>query len=112
MEDYDFWLSILEFGREIYQIPEVLFHYRIKPVSRTTSFQESCPQVQQIYRRIFENHKDFYKNNYDEVIPIMRDALIEQIFLRKKLETELKMVQGVKNIPILGKFIKWIIEHN
>ena len=77
-----------------------------------TSFQESCPQVQQIYRRIFENHKDFYKNNYDEVIPIMRDALIEQIFLRKKLETELKMVQGVKNIPILGKFIKWIIEHN
>ena len=30
----------------------------------------------------------------------MRDALIEQIFLRKKLETELKMVQGVKNIPI------------
>ena len=54
----------------------------------------------------------FYKNNYDEVIPIMRDALIEQIFLRKKLETELKMVQGVKNIPILGKFIKWIIEHN
>ena len=112
MEDYDFWLSILELGREIYQIPEVLFHYRIKPVSRTTSFQESCPQVQQIYRRIFENHKDFYKNNYDEVIPIMRDALIEQIFLRKKLETELKMVQGVKNIPILGKFIKWIIEHN
>ena len=29
MEDYDFWLSILELGREIYQIPEVLFHEQL-----------------------------------------------------------------------------------
>mgnify|MGYP003448713286 CR=1 FL=1 len=28
MEDYEFWLSLLEQGREVFQIPEVLFHYR------------------------------------------------------------------------------------
>ena len=25
LEDYDFWLSILELGREVYQIPKRLF---------------------------------------------------------------------------------------
>lgn len=57
MEDYDFWLGILELGKEIYQIPEILFHYRIKPVSRTTGFQSDYIQVQQVYRQIYDNHK-------------------------------------------------------
>lgn len=59
MEDYDFWLSIMELGKEIYQIPEVLFYYRIKPVSRTTNFQNNCEQVQQTYQQMYNNHKDF-----------------------------------------------------
>ena len=52
MEDYDFWLGILELGKEIYQIPEILFHYRIKPVSRTTGFQSDYIQIQKVYRQI------------------------------------------------------------
>lgn len=110
MEDYDFWLSILELGREIYQIPEILFHYRIKPVSRTTNFQDDSLQVQQIYRRIFDNHKKFYEENYDIVIPVLRDALIEQIFLRKRLEKQLEYVKRVKDIPIMGAILKKILE--
>ena len=33
MEDYDFWLSILELDREVIQLKEVYFYYRIKKVS-------------------------------------------------------------------------------
>ncbi|MFQ8981618.1 MAG: glycosyltransferase family A protein [Waltera sp.] len=57
MEDYDFWLSILGLEREICQIPEALFYYRIKPVSRTTNFQDNCVQVQNTYQQIYYNHK-------------------------------------------------------
>lgn len=111
MEDYDFWLSILELGREIYQIPEILFHYRIKSVSRTTMFQDNSLQVQKIYRRIFENHKRFYKENYDVVIPVLRDALIEQIFLRKRLEKQLEYVKKIKQIPVLGWILKRLLKN-
>ena len=34
-EDWDFWLSIIETGTKVYQIPEVLFYYRKKQNERT-----------------------------------------------------------------------------
>ena len=88
MEDYDFWLSIMSLGREIYQIPEVLFYYRIKPISRTTNFQNNCDQVQETYRQMYQNHKEFYRKNADQYAMVLRDALIEQIFLRRKYEEQ------------------------
>ncbi|MCK5677308.1 MAG: glycosyltransferase family 2 protein, partial [Flavobacteriaceae bacterium] len=39
-EDYDFWLSLLELGRNVYQIDEILFYYRIKEDSRSTKLAE------------------------------------------------------------------------
>jgi len=40
MEDYDFWLSIIEMGKTFYTIPEVLFFYRIKSLDQEP--QISC----------------------------------------------------------------------
>lgn len=34
-EDWDFWLSIIETGAKVYQIPEVLFYYRKQQNERT-----------------------------------------------------------------------------
>ena len=102
MEDYDFWLSIME----IYQIPEVLFHYRIKPVSRTTTFQNNCEQVQDTYRQMYRNHADFYLQHYDEYAIVLRDALIEQIFLRKKYEERWAKIVKYASYPVIGKIIK------
>ena len=109
MEDYDFWLSIMESGKKVYQIPEVLFHYRIKPVSRTTSFQDSCEQVQATYRQMYLNHMDFYKEHSTEYAMVLRDALIEQIFLRRKYEKRWEKVLKLMNIPILKKILKKIM---
>lgn len=109
MEDYDFWLGILGLGREIYQIPEILFHYRIKPVSRTTGFQSDCTQMQEVYRQMYDNHKEFYAEHSEEYAKILRDALIEQIAIRMKYESVFEKVQKYYKMPIIGKIIKKII---
>jgi len=60
MEDYEFWLSLLKHGREVFQIPEVLFHYRKKKKSRSTFFVEDVNIVKNTYRRIQLKHRKLY----------------------------------------------------
>jgi len=86
MEDYDFWIGILEIGREIYQIPEVLFHYRIKQRSRTTMLMENINHVKEMYQYIYDNHPAFYQKYQREYAQQLRETLIEQIFLVKEYE--------------------------
>lgn len=109
MEDYDFWLSILNLGKEIYQIPEVLFHYRIKPISRTTGFQSDYRQMQATYQQIYDNHKEFYLKNSEKYAKILRDALIEQIAIRMKYEKVFEKVQKYYSWPIVGRILKKFI---
>lgn len=110
MEDYDFWLSILGLEREICQIPEVLFYYRIKPVSRTTNFQDNCVQVQNTYQQIYYNHKEFYQKHYDEYALVLRDALIEQIFIRWKYEERWEKISKMVSYPVIGNIIRRLIK--
>lgn len=106
MEDYDFWLGILELGKEIYQIEEVLFHYRIKTVSRTSGFQSDYIQMQAVYRQIYDNHKDFYELHQEEYAKILRDALIEQIAVRTKYEKIFEKAKKYCSYPLIGKIIR------
>lgn len=106
MEDYDFWLAIMALGREIYQIPEVLFHYRIKPQSRTTNFQSDYVQMQATYRQIYDNHRNFYEQHREKYAKILRDALVEQVALRMKYEKAFQKVEEYYKKPILGKILK------
>lgn len=110
MEDYDFWLSILGLEREICQIPETLFYYRIKPVSRTTNFQDNCVQVQNTYQQIYYNHKEFYQKHYDEYALVLRDALIEQIFIRRKYEERWEKISKMVSYPVIGNIIRRLIK--
>lgn len=110
MEDYDFWLSILGLGKQIYQIPEILFHYRIKKVSRTTQFMDNSIQVKEIYRRMYDNHEEFYRKNAKAYATILRDALIEQTFLKRKYEYQLSKIKKYENTLLIGKVIRKILE--
>lgn len=110
MEDYDFWLSIMALGREIFQISEVLFYYRIKPVSRTTNFQNNCSQVQETYRQMYWNHKEFYREHADQYALVLRDALIEQIFLRRKYEEQCAKIEKLRSYPIIGRMIHRLLK--
>lgn len=106
IEDYDFWLALLELGREVHQIPEVLFRYRIKETSRTTEFKQNCEQMQRAYRTIFENHRKLYQDNYDLIIPALRDRLVEQTFIREKMERGLRILEPIRRNKFLKKLLK------
>ena len=105
MEDYDFFIGLLEIGREIYQIPEVLFHYRIKKKSRTTALMDDIDCVKDMYRRIYENHPAFYEKYKNEYALELREVLIEQIFIRRRMSESVEMYQKIKEIPL----VHWII---
>ncbi len=115
MEDYDFWLSVLETGKEIYQIPEVLFHYRIKDKSRTTQFQKDPGSVKATYHQLMDNHKQFMLDNADVIIPQLRDALIDQLYLRRVAEQQVQTYQQqaqfigkVRQTPVISKVLRKI----
>ena len=105
MEDYDFFIGLLEIGREIYQIPEVLFHYRIKKKSRTTALMDDLDCVKEMYSKIYENHPMFYEKYKMEYAFELREALIEQIFIRRRMSESVEMYQKIKEIPL----VHWII---
>ncbi|TMV50800.1 glycosyltransferase [Paenibacillus mesophilus] len=109
MEDYDFWLSVMELGREIYQIPEVLFHYRIKPTSRTTEFLTNVQIVRETYFDIYKNHPALYEKYKDQYAVGLRDALIEHIFLNRALQESIVILEKIKRIPVLKSIIKKFI---
>ena len=118
MEDYDFWLSLLGLGRQVYQLEETYFHYRIKPTSRTTRFQHSYADVQDTYVRLYERHRAFYAENMDEYCKELRRNLIDQLMINKRLQAKIDekesrdegmeqirkdmlMLEAVKNDPLV-----------
>lgn len=60
-EDYDFWLSLIELGREVYRIPETLFFYRQWAGSRNESI--TLEQMTFLYAQLFKNHPKLYSDN-------------------------------------------------
>ncbi len=62
-EDYDFWLSLIEKGRQVYQIPEYLFFYRVASDSMVRS-KEKWQKVA-MFKRIFERHPALFQQNIE-----------------------------------------------
>jgi len=61
LEDWDFWLSLLELGKTSQLVPEVLFYYRVRARSRTRSMSPEQKLAMQL--QLFENHRDLYCRN-------------------------------------------------
>lgn len=104
-EDYDFWLSILELGRKVQLVPEVLLHYRVKSrAGRTTAID--IKREYAISNQIFENHKALYKENWDSVMKVEREKIIalqEQIncLYNEKYKWRMRLYR----IPLLYKVL-------
>ena len=62
-EDYEFWLSLIELGREVYQIPEILFSYRVTSDSMVRS-KERWQKVA-MFKRIFKRHEKLFSENIE-----------------------------------------------
>lgn len=65
VEDYDFWVKIVHLGRDVVQLEEDLFNYRIQKSSRTSSFLEGRSNVVETYAEIFRSNIGFYAEHAD-----------------------------------------------
>ena len=82
IEDYDFWLSIIELNRKVYKIPEILFYYRISNSTRSTKFASNKSQKEEMYKMIYMNHKSLYINNYEMM---MEEFTKERLMYQEKI---------------------------
>lgn len=100
-EDWDFWLSLLERGAQVYQIPEVLFFYRKHGQSqRSISGAEELRDIH-TYERLVQHHRQFYNDN---LVPLLRSVFkvrMENDALRRKLELLLADEEGRQNYKII-----------
>ncbi|MCP3892688.1 MAG: glycosyltransferase family 2 protein, partial [Desulfobulbaceae bacterium] len=62
-EDYEFWLSLIEKGRMVHQIPEMLFAYRVAPDSMVRS-KEKWQKIA-MFKRIYQRHRDLFSENIE-----------------------------------------------
>lgn len=71
-EDWDFWLSLLNEGDQVYMIPEALFFYRIHGPSRTT--QSGADVYNRALRTLVLNHSDKYRPYMEDIITYYNEA--------------------------------------
>lgn len=88
LEDWDFWLSLLEPSDKVYRIDEILFYYRIKTTSRTTQVRHV---EQELLHTIYQNHKEKYEPYIRDLIDLKRqnERLKGQCLNLKKHEQDI-----------------------
>lgn len=92
LEDWDFWLLIIELGRDVVKIPEKLVYYRTyKNPSESRSGRRKSDRMKSIRSlvTIFQRHKKLYSDN-----PM---ALQHFSRLEEKLYTENFLLRKLKN---------------
>lgn len=80
LEDWDFWLTLLNKDSIVHKIDEVLFFYRIKEQSRNVQAVDS---ISALHRQIYLNHPDLYKPYIEGIV----DILQEKANLRGELDS-------------------------
>ncbi len=117
LEDYDFWLSLLGNGAQVYQIQEVLFHYRIKPVSRSSVMQKSLERMQEAYCQVYINHKAFFDSHHELYAEALREKAVRQAFEIERMHDTLRLYEDrhvfltlIKKMPGV-RFIARLVLH-
>lgn len=101
LEDWDFWLQLLDKESTVYRLPEVHFHYRIREGSMIRSMNQN--EIMEARKNIYNNHR----NKFEEYVPnlIWQNKLIEQLYdTIEKKEFEISRIRASKRYR-LGKFI-------
>ncbi len=91
LEDWDFWLSVIELGRDVYQFDEVMFYYRIHDVSRNAELvgEKKARMLDQLVK----NHIDLYLQNKKELT-----TLLGGIFVETRSAQKLKKYKRLFNV--------------
>lgn len=60
LEDWDFWLSLIELGVKVKQLNDIEFFYRVLPDSRNNFTRKKEEKLKDL---IWNNHKELYRKN-------------------------------------------------
>ncbi len=90
LEDYDFWLSLMERGARFYRIPEVLFHCRVKVQSHNLSSANSEEKMVANYQYLYEKHKSLFSANQEAYQAALRRDWIHLRYVLSQPEKGLK----------------------
>lgn len=83
LEDWDFWLSLLDSAAKVYRINEVLFYYRSKADSRGHG---SVKHMDDLLIQVYKNHKELYEPYVERMI-INHNNLLRLSGVEKENET-------------------------
>ena len=78
LEDWDFWLSLLDEKSHVYRIPEILFHYRYRENSRNEMVARH--RMNETLRQIYRNHKDIYNPYAENLIQLYNNCKSNESF--------------------------------
>lgn len=107
-EDHDFWLSILELGREVRFIPEVMFYYRkvesakgrAHSVADITGSQE---KILYSFRTLAKNHPKIYSENLEFIMETLKSFEIQKDTLEL---TVLQRDNAIKDLHLINYNLK------
>jgi glycosyltransferase involved in cell wall biosynthesis len=115
-EDYDFWLSLIELGREVVRIPETLFFYRQRSDSMIRNM--SRDHMLYSYAQLFKNHPQLYADNIGFLLLKSAERVdefqrtIESSFswrLTKPLRSTHQIIRSIRqrfSISVQGKTVR------
>lgn len=78
-EDWDFWLSVIERGRDVYKIPKVHFYYRMVGSSRThTRDWVEEKKLGVVTKHLFKKHTALYAEHFQNPVSLYAQLLREK----------------------------------
>ena len=66
LEDWDFWISLLENDGRVKYLDDFHFLYRIKKKNVSRNAQLTCEKARLLRHQLWENHKESYTKYYPD----------------------------------------------
>lgn len=95
-EDWDFWISILENGGDVYKIDEIMFYYRIRHRSMARSLDTD--KIKYLRIQLYNNHKIAYSRYLLNPINSFEYASVFNSFEYKFGQKLLKPIRIILNL--------------
>ncbi|WP_289023305.1 glycosyltransferase [uncultured Salegentibacter sp.] len=99
-EDWEFYIQLLKQGGYAYVIPEVLFHYQIRPNSTTARIKHL---KQEKFRYIILKHRELYKDNFEDLTNHLFDRISKIEDEKRRRESSIEFRIGSKLLFPLRK---------
>lgn len=103
VEDYEFWVKIVGSGRDVVQLDDYLFNYRIQHSSRTSGFTADRAAVVATYASIFRENIDFYAKHAEYLFEHRFGLYDELVRYRARYG---KLEEVITRHPMLGRLAR------